>query len=104
MPYAVCLFLLPYAYLLTLSLSSSLTSYAYSFRTRNFTGSTLTHLLLIYDFIRSSASTTAHYAPLTLLVSYLLSRFIFIPHLIIQSDGYDLPLPSIGLCCIYDCI
>ena len=54
-PYAICFILLPYAYLLTLSLSSSLTSYAYSFHTRNSTGSMLTDLLLIYDFIHSSA-------------------------------------------------
>jgi len=104
MPYATCFILLPYDYLLTLSLSSLLTSYAYSFHTRNFTGSTLIHLLLSMTSSAAPASATAHHAPLTLLVSYLLLRFIFIPHLIIQSDGTIFPLPSIGLCCINNCI
>ena len=43
----------------------------------------ITHLWL-HPQLRS---TTAHYAPFTLLVSYLSFRFIYIPHLIIQSDG-----------------
>ena len=49
--------------------------------------SPITHLWL-HPQLRS---TTAHYAPLTLLVSSLLSRFIFIPRLIIQSDGTTFP-------------
>ena len=72
MPYATCFILLPYAYLLTLSLSSSLTSYAYSFHTQNSTGSMLTDLLLIYDFIRSSTPLLRIMLPLHYwLVTYL---------------------------------
>ena len=51
--------LIPYAlsfYPMLISLSSLLTSYAYSFRTRNSTRSMLTDPLLIYDLIRSSAA------------------------------------------------
>jgi len=49
--------------------------------------SPITHLWL-HPQLRSI---TAPYAPLTLLVSYLLSHFIFIPYLIIQSDGTIFP-------------
>ena len=78
MPYAIRFILLPYAYLSTLSLSPSLTSYAYSFRTRNFTGSMLTHLLLIYDFICSSAALLRIMLPLCYwLVTFCLASSSF---------------------------